>query len=355
MNTTMTAADLQAAIDRAKESGLGELTVSGAYEINAPIVLPSNFTLILEDAYLRMADGVMCQMFVSEHTLDPNGEIDRNISLIGRGSAVLDGGEYNGLSERNSGKDGMPYIYQNNMLLFAGVEGFRIENLKVMNQRWWALNFICCGDGVIRNIEFEASDLRRLPSGELVHGLLRAEYEGTLVKNADGIDLRLGCHDILIENISGFTEDDTVALTALPGGMEKRFGREGYQNSICRITIRHIRAAAFCTVVRLLNQGGAELHDILIEDVTDTAPTDTHLDRGIGALRVGDNHLYGTCHSTPEQTTGIVARNILSAGDRALHLAGALKDCSFTDIRTYTPVTALIVNEAVCDSVVIDP
>ena len=29
--------------------------------------------------------------------------------------------------------------------------------------------------------------------------------------NADGIDIRRGCRDIVIENITGFTEDDTVA------------------------------------------------------------------------------------------------------------------------------------------------
>lgn len=355
MNGKRTAALLQAEINCAKKQGLAELTVTGDWEIEIPVRLPSNFTLVLEDAYLRMADGVMCQMFVGEHTLEENGETDRNISLIGRGRAVLDGGEYNGLSERNSGKDGMPHIGQNNMILFAGVEGFRIENLKVMNQRWWALNFVCCGNGVIRNIEFEASDLRRLPSGELVHGLLRADYEATLVKNADGIDLRLGCHDILIEDIRGFTEDDTVALTALFGSVERLYGREGYENSISRITIRCVHAAAYCTVVRLLNQSGAEMHDILIEDIEDTAYRCPHLDSGIGALRVGDNHLYGTRHATPSETTGIVARNILSGGERALHLAGSLKDCSFKDIRTRTPETVPVLNEAICENVEIIP
>ena len=135
MNKMNTAARLQAEIDRAKASGLAELTVSGDWEIEIPVRLPSNFTLILEDAYLRMADGVMCQMFVGEHTLEENGETDRNISLIGRGRAVLDGGEYNGLSERNSGKDGMPHISQNNMILFAGdlhnAVGFRLAHVHV--------------------------------------------------------------------------------------------------------------------------------------------------------------------------------------------------------------------------------
>lgn len=354
MDTVQNAARLQAAIDMAKDMGLSSLTVSGRYEIDTPVRLPSDFTLILEDAYLRMADGVMCQMFVSAHTLT-GGETDRNITLRGRGEAVLDGGEYNGLSERNSEKDGMPHISQNNILLFAGVEGFCIENLTVKNQRWWALNFICCGNGVIRHITFEASDLRRLPDGSLVHGLLRADYEGTLVKNADGIDLRCGCHDILIEDISGFTEDDGVALTALPGKLERMFFREGYDYAICRVQIRRVKMAAYCTVVRLLNQGGAELHDIRIEDIEDTSPTDPHLDSGIGALRVGDNHLYGKCHSTLDQTSGIVARRITSAGERALHLAGALKDCSFTDISTLTERTVPVIIEAVCENVEIRP
>ena len=35
---------------------------------------------------------------------------DTNIRILGLGRAILDGGNYNGLSERNSLKDGMPYI-----------------------------------------------------------------------------------------------------------------------------------------------------------------------------------------------------------------------------------------------------
>lgn len=35
------------------------------------------------------------------------------------------------------------------------------------------------------------------------------------VKNGDGIDFRSGCHDCTVENIYGYTSDDTVACTAI--------------------------------------------------------------------------------------------------------------------------------------------
>ena len=47
----------------------------------------------------------------------------RNIVIEGRGNVILDGGEHNGLSERNCGRDGRPEIYVNNIILFGGVHG----------------------------------------------------------------------------------------------------------------------------------------------------------------------------------------------------------------------------------------
>ena len=37
------------------------------------------------------------------------------------------------------------------------------------------------------------------------------------ILNQDGLDLRQGCHDIAIENITGYTGDDLVALTDIVG------------------------------------------------------------------------------------------------------------------------------------------
>lgn len=311
-------------------------TISGNLEIDEAIRLPSNFTLILEDAHLRMADGVYSNMFVNEHHGTDIGKTadgtDRNISVIGRGTAILDGGKYNGLSERNQLQDGLPPIWKNNLLLFTNVDGFKVSGISCRNQRWWALNFVYCRNGHLGNIDFCACDIATDENGNEYHGLKREKYKEVLVKNADGIDLRQGCHDILIENITGFTEDDSVALTALNGGIEQAFAVTGLPSDLCNVEIRNVRTAAFCTNVRLLNQGDVKLHDITIDGVYDTSESSPYMDKGLYAVRIGDTHLYGTRHATEDETYNITVKNVCGRGDYVLSLAGAMKNLVYYGI-----------------------
>ena len=305
-------------------------TVSGNWIIDEAVRIPSNFTLILEDCHLRLADGSYTNMFVNEHHGTDVGNTvegtDRNISIIGRGSAILDGGKYNGLSEKNHSRDGLPHIRKNNLLLFTNVDGFKISGITCRNQRWWALNFVYCSNGYIGNIDFCANDTGIDQDGNEYHGLIRSKYDEVLVKNADGIDLRQGCHDILIENITGFTEDDSVALTGLSGSLERTFAVEGLPSDICNVEIRNIRTAAFCTNVRLLNQGDIKLHDIVIDGVYDMGRESVHMDSGIFAVRIGDTHLYGPRHATEDETYNITVKNVRGEGYYAISLAGAMKN-----------------------------
>ena len=131
---------IRSKIDEAIENRSRTATVSGNFEIAEAIRLPSNFTLILEDAHLRMADGVYSNMFINgNHETEIGNTIagtDRNINIIGRGKAILDGGKYNGLSEKNHSRDGLPHIRKNNLLLFTNVDGFKISGISCRNQRW---------------------------------------------------------------------------------------------------------------------------------------------------------------------------------------------------------------------------
>ena len=312
-------------IAEAIQNGSRTATVCGNWEIDREVRLPSDFTLILEDCHLRMADGCFSNLFVNEHHGTEVGRTtegtDRNITILGRGRAILDGGEYNGLSEKTQGKDGMPPIWKNNLLLFTNVDGFRITGLSCRNQRWWALNFVYCANGYLGQIDFCANDAAVDEEGNLYHGLKRSHYEDVLVKNADGIDLRQGCHHIVIEDITGFTEDDTIALTALNGNLERSFSVAGLPADLCHVTVRNIRSAAFCTNVRVLNQGDVMLHDILVDGVYDMGTDSPYMDRGIYAVRIGDNHLYGTRHATPEETYRITVRNVRGGGKYAVSLA----------------------------------
>ncbi len=345
---------IQKKIDRAVAAGRHIVTIRGEYEIETTVLLPSDFTLILEDCYLRMKDGTFCNMFrnISAETC---GEVrDYRISLRGVGRAILDGGAYNGLSERTSQKDGNPHISVNNTLLFANVDGFSVTNIHVRNQRWWALNFVACTNGYLGNIDFLAHYTLVNEKGEFLVGL--GEREAPLpegydiyVKNADGIDLRAGCHDIIVENITGLTEDDTVAVTGLLGYNEQHYIKEGRSRDIYNITIRNINSAAYCATVRLLNQSGIKLYNVLVDGVMDASKDNPYLKRGGTGVRLGDIHLYGTRHATADETYNITIRNVFSRAGAVLRIAGAMKDCLFENIHRYDDEGDLIVDNAMVD------
>ena len=348
-------AKIQQMIAQAVENGSRKAVVTGAYEIETSIRIPSDFLLVLENCHLRMADGTFCNMFNNEHFGTEIGRTDagtdRNITLQGSGFAILDGGEYNGLSERTSLKDGNPHISVNNLLLFTNVDGFTVKNIHCRNQRWWALNFIYCCNGKIQDIDFRSDNSWIDADGNRVFGRMsldiKHDYNSIYVKNSDGIDLRCGCHDILIENITGFTEDDTIALTALNGTMEKMYRVEGRSPDIHNIIIRNVMSAALCSNIRLLNQGEIKLYNVLIDGMIDTTVDSPYLERGSIGIRVGDSrNMYGSRHATADETFNITIRNVMSRAETVLHLAGGIKNLTLDNIQGFDGYTTLIENNA---------
>lgn len=345
MENTATApqsgAQLCAQIERAVQQGERTVTIHGRYEIEQTVTLPSDFTLILDGAHLRLREGTFCRIFENRcvRAID-RGEVpvpDRHIHIIGKNGATLDGGVYNGLSERNY-KSSPYHICVNNLLLFANVSDFSVQGIRCVRQRWWALNFINCSDGVLRDIDFLADASRRLPDGRVVQGLTHkgeGAYASVCVKNADGIDLRLGCRNILIENISGFTEDDTVAITALHHEVENLYARDVAFDGIRDITVRHVHACSFCTLVRLLNEDGTSLCNITIEDVRDTVRDFAHcLDGGIYAVRVGDTTRYGDVTKPVVPPENITIRDVCAQQDTLVSIVGEVHGLHTENIRT---------------------
>lgn len=344
------AAHIRALIDEGIKNGSRTATVTGDWEIAEAVSLPSDFTLILENCHLRMADGTFDNMLRNEGCGDVlarrAGEGNRNIRILGVGEAILDGGEYNGLSERNAGRDGRPPMYVNNLLLFANVEGFRIRDIHCRNQRWYALCFLYCGHGVIENIDFCSNDTCIDEEGRVSHYVRYDNRKDVLVQNADGIDLRTGCHDIKVENITGFTEDDTIALN----GIIKKdgfiaFEVPGKPLDICRVEIKNVRSAAHCSNVRLLSQGGVPLHDILVDGVYDTSAESPHMDVGGNGVRVGDVFLYGARHATEDEMYNITVRNVRSrASGAAVNLGGRMRNLVLENIEAFDGAIPLLDN-----------
>ena len=322
---------ITAEIKRAIESGSRTAIITGHWEIDKAVRLPSNITLILENCYLKMAKDCYSNMFLNEHYGTEVGRTlegtDTNITIKGRGYAIIDGGGYNGLTERTANKNGLPSMWNQNPLIFHNVDGFCVRDLKVINQRWWALTFTYARNGYIGNIEFCSEHTAFDSEGKEYHQLDYDKYEDVLVKNSDGVDLRIGCYNILIENLTGFIEDDTVAINAshgVKGGEVDRFGVEGMNWDTHHITVKNIRTASFCSMVRLLNQGGPKLHDIEIDGVYDQSDVCPHLVTGFNAVKVGDLHMYGATHSTPDQTYNITIKNVYAAGRFAVKLIGGM-------------------------------
>ncbi len=338
----------------AENEGPGRtLTVTGNYEIEETVLIPPEFTLILEDCHLRMAEGTFCNLFRNTGAGRSDfGCPDRDIRILGRGRAILDGGEYNGLCEKNSGRDGRPHISVNNLILLANVEGFALEGLHLRNQRWWAIDLLWCRRGLVRDIDFCADDRVVTADGKLVRYLswerMRSLGECHIL-NADGLDLRCGCRDILIDRVTGFTQDDTIALTGLRGTLESMYRPAGAgedADDICNVTVRDVNCEAFCSNIRLLNQGGVKLYNILIDGMTDSSKNSPHMDRGICGVRIGDNHMYGSRHSTFEETYNITVKNVFSRAGVALRLAGSIASLTVENIRTFDGGGILIENSA---------
>lgn len=311
---------------KAVENGEHSYTVTGNWEIEEAVKVPSDFALILDNCHLRMKDGVISNMFVNEHLdcLSPLVK-DYDISIEGRGRAILDGGEPNELNERVFKADpsafpGITHNAVNSILMFAHVDGIRVSGLQIRNHRYWALTFAYCCHGVLQNIDFRSNDTWIDEAGQLHHGLFRGQfkYEQICVKNADGIDLRCGCHDFIVENITGFTQDDGVAVNCIWGNVPAAYYAEGDCKDIWNIVIRNINMATYCSNVRLLNGDGNLLHDILIDGVFDAIRECRYTQIGLGHVKIGDTHkFYRDTPSKPGEVYNITVCNVHSTGRAA--------------------------------------
>lgn len=309
---------IQTLIDRAYKSNENKAVIprinpetgENLWEIKRTILLPSDFTLVLDNCHLRMADNVYCNMFCSKNAYDEHCEEQKNITIIGVGNAVLDGGTPNGLTEKTANTNGLPGIINNTMIFFRNVSGFTIENLHIREQRWWGMTFMHCNQGRISNINFSATNI---------------------TPNQDGIDLRAGCHDIVIENIFGKTGDDTIALTALAGKLFQTFKIENKNNDIYNVIIRNICSCVTGGhhIVRLLNHDGLKLYNILIDGIMDRSD-------GIAAkaaLKIGDERYSAIRKAVLNETRNITARNIISRAKAGVLLGGTVSNSCFSNIQ----------------------
>lgn len=320
-------AAIQAAVDLAKESGVCEVVIprlnprtgKPLWVIDKAILLPSEMTVILNNAHLRLADGVYENVFRNENAWSALGNTlegeQHDIRILGVGHAVIDGGKLNGLCEQllrdEPGRH--PSMYVNLSVFFHNVRNFEVSGIHFVNTRWWATCFMFCRFGKLSDLHFS---------------------NHATMENQDGIDLRIGCEYITIQNITGITGDDTIALTALPmGGTESSLTVPGKTVDIHDITIQNVIASSHgCGIVRFLCEDGAREYNITVDGIKDTG-------RSIAAAAF----LMGT--ASPRfvkdhprrmgEFFNITIRNVTTAAQRAFIIAEPCENLLIENVATF--------------------
>lgn len=318
---------IQNAIDYAEQMGLGEVviprvnarTAEKIWNIDTCILLPSDMTVILENCHLRMVDDIIANMFRNKNAWTPEGNTlegeQHNIRIIGQGNAVIDGGKPSCLCEQmhRDFPDEYPSMQVNLLLFLHNVRDFEVRNIRFTNSRWWATCFMYCRWGKISDLDFQMD---------------------AAIENQDGIDLRIGCEYITIQNITGITGDDVIAMTALPNeyGFEDKLHVEGKEFDIHDITIQNVMAASHgCGIIRFLCEEGAKEYNITVDGVKDTGEVTAGSSVIVGTT---DTHFADPPHAMGD-FTNIVLRNISTCAQRGISLAESIQNMVIENLFVY--------------------
>ena len=331
--------------------------------LDRAILLPANTTVILQNCTIKLSDKCRDNFFRSANCgigiADP--ERIENIHIRGEGlctllgadhpRAVGDGGKilanpcpydheeivrlgkwkpeqwHDYSYGTDAGKEGESQFgdWRGIGVLLANVEHFSIENLRIVDSHGWGISLEACANGRVSRIEFSAY-MHKMIDG------LRSNME-----NQDGVDIRNGCHDIIISDITGCTGDDVVALTAiadpnyLPGGsmctthvMHNDWTRR--ERDIYNIVIRNVVGYSnLCWMVRLL-AAYSVIHDVVIDGIINTGPDYC----GSGLLIGEPDGIYGK--NLPDSIRNVTISNVISGGVKAIQLDGYLTDSVITNV-----------------------
>ncbi len=228
-------------------------------------------------------------------------------------------------------------------ILFAMVDHFSVSGLKIVEPHGWGMSFEACSHGFIDKIDFDAMMARE------IDGLLQN------TENQDGIDIRNGCHDITITNISGGTGDDLIALTAIaddsrpvhPCGamrsthvMHNDWSRR--ERDIYNIIIRNVMGyskGGICYTIRLL-PGYSRIYNVVIDGVIDTRPEGWPIPDGGILLGCPDGE-YGK--NLPDGMKNIAISNVIMNSRECVLIQGYISDSVITNVTTRNPKCAAVI------------
>ena len=310
----------QKVVDDAKAAGKGEVVWKEDAVFFAPVRIPSNMRIVLDGCTLTAAPGLWTGFFVADDV--------ENIAIVGRNGATLDGNRPNGLTESTSMKNGYPYVRVNSPVLMTNVKDIRISGLTVRNSNYWGLTFHYCSDAVIEDIVFDAAHDRA---------------------NQDGIDLRNGCRDFKIRNISGQTGDDMVALSAIDW-KKCPYYREDLCQDICNVEITDVVGAAQNhPLVAMRNSNGAKLYNVTAKRIRHTPfmkPCKGAEVPRYALVRIGNNMYFSERPSEAGETYDITLEDLDTGyALRGVVLASAVDNLTIRNVTGWGVCRTLVTTD----------
>lgn len=378
---------IQAAVDKATAT-TGKVIISanrsnrsGVWLLDSAVQLPSNITVILDNCIIQLSDSSRDNMFRSNNVGlgITNPKWNYNISIIGIGEVTLKGAnnprstgdgsktlsincekdkdnlkksggqwEYDITYGSDAGKEGRKQTgdWRNIMILMAYVDGFTLKNVNIEKTHAWAVSHE-------RVLNADISDIRiNNPGGwQIING--KKQY----FENRDGINLRHGCKNFRINNISGDTGDDFIALSVLGPIDEKHDGGVINSTMVTSITWRGPEDNTEWVFITNINcktpQWGIAIRANDMASINNVYSNGVfYKSTGGQVLSVGDSQFfqydtrspvgrnnaimlvggrgYGL-DSQPGKINNIHAMNIFGDGGYLINIASPIANCSFTN------------------------
>ena len=326
--------------------------------LDSAILVQGDTVLVISNCRIKLSDQARDNWIRSANCMIGQPEVEwiSGVHIVGEGTAVLEGADHpratgDGSKILRTNKFGMRVVkdgkviretygtdegkegerqygdWRNVGILLARVKNFSIRNLTLKRAHCWAVSLEYCRQGQVSGLNFEA-DENPVIDGQKVTWL-----------NQDGLDLRNGCRDITIENITGHSGDDLIALTAI-GSKPRPAGQivsthfcggdpDIREQDVFNISIRNIRgySAGGYMIVRFLNQCGVRMHDIMLDGALDTSP-EGHVCHA--AVKLGDVNYGGPAQVG--ETARFKINNIQTRARYAIVLGAPLADSMIGNI-----------------------
>lgn len=330
---------IQNAIDAAALRGINCVVIprwnvrtqSTVWNIEQTIQVPSYMTVVMLNSYLRLADFMYGNMFTNTQAYEDQGRCiareEHDIAFIGIGDAVLDGGTHNGLLEKTCFLNGFPDKRYNATVLFNNVRNMIFRDVQMRQSRWYGMYFIHCDTIHIANIDFDC-------------------WEDCC--NRDCVDMRQGCHNFLIENITGASGDDVIAMNNL--GNDGNDGRyvPGKDVDTMNMVVRNIKAdARRWFTVRLLDQDRHLEQYITLDTIMDVSRTEDKK-RCQATIMVGSHEYHYKIPGELGDLAHLTIRDIYSRSTRAISFGGCSDDVQVSNVHAFddTPFAIAVSTQA---------